>query len=397
MKILFYRYGSICEPDILSTLHAFGITVAEETEEITNKAFTPAQCAERVAAHLMRDRYAFVFSVNFYPAISDICNKLQIPYVCWSVDCPVLELFSNSIRNPYNRIFLFDFAQYERFSPYNPDCIWYLPLATNTARWDQVLSGLTAADIAAYSADISLVGSLYSEKSPLAQLPALSAYAQGYIDALCEAQSQLYGCCFLEEALTPQIIDAVKAADPDFYAPQNTVCNTDAYVAAHQYIGMQLAFLERIRALELLSARHSVSLYTRSDSSMLPCVKNCGQAKTLTEMPKIFHLSKINLNITIRPIQTGLSLRIWDVLGCGGFLLTNYQAELPEYFEIGTDLETYSDLKELCDKAEYYLHHEEERKAIAQNGYNKVKNLHTYEARLTSMLRILTETFKRQV
>ena len=46
---------------------------------------------------------------------------------------------------------------------------------------------------------------------------------------------------------------------------------------------------------------------------------------------------KIYLNMTIKPIQTGLPLRIFDIMGCGGFLMTNYQAELPEYFEIGTD------------------------------------------------------------
>lgn len=124
MKILFYRYGSICEPDILSVFRSFGIEVLEETEEISNKKFTPAQCAQRVSAHLMEGGFSFVFSVNFYPSISDICNLLNMTYVCWTVDCPVLELFSASIRHPCNRIFLFDWAQYERFSPFSPDCIF---------------------------------------------------------------------------------------------------------------------------------------------------------------------------------------------------------------------------------------------------------------------------------
>lgn len=391
MKILFYRYGSICEPDILSAFQAFGLEVAEETEEITNKSFTPAQCAKRVSEHLLQGGFSFVFSVNFYPAIADICNQLKTLYVCWSVDCPVLELFSRSITHPYNRIFLFDWAQYERFSPYNPSCIFYLPLATHVARWDQEIAGITKQDKARYSTDISFVGSLYSEKSPLHTLHGLSDYTQGYLDALYESQSLLYGCCFLEQAMTERVVADIRAADASFYTSGNTVCDTDAYVAAHQYAGMQLAALERERILNRLSASHQVSLYTRSDSSHLPKVHNCGGVETLTEMPRVFHLSKINLNITIRPIQTGLSLRIWDVLGCGGFLLTNYQSEIPEYFEIGTDLETWSDMDELVQKVDYYLTHEEERAAIARNGYEKVKKLHTYEARITSMLRILSE------
>ena len=109
-------------------------------------------------------------------------------------------------------------------------------------------------------------------------------------------------------------------------------------------------------------------------------------------MPKVFQASKINLNMTIRPIETGLSLRVWDILGCGGFLLTNYQSEIPDYFEIGRDLETYESMEELEQKIQYYLTHEEERLEIAINGYEKVARHHTYEIRLAQMLKILTDT-----
>ena len=107
-------------------------------------------------------------------------------------------------------------------------------------------------------------------------------------------------------------------------------------------------------------------------------------------MPKIFQASKINLNITMRPIETGLSLRVWDVLGCGGFLLTNYQAEIPEYFEIGKDLEVYENEEDLIQKVDYYLHHDAERMEIALRGYEKTAKYHTYEMRLAEMIRILS-------
>lgn len=204
---------------------------------------------------------------------------------------------------------------------------------------------MTEQDRLRYAADISFVGSLYTEKSPLDQLHSLSEYSRGYIDALCQSQSLLYGCCFLEEALNEQVIHDIRKADPRFYTPQDTVCDTDSYVAAHQYIGMHLATLERRKVLERLGEDHKVSLYTRSCCEGLPHIRNCGGAKTLNEMP--------------------------------------------EYFEIGTDLETWSDLDELVHKADYYLTHEEERRQIARNGYEKVRKLHTYEARITAMLRIL--------
>lgn len=53
-----------------------------------------------------------------------------------------------------------------------------------------------------------------------------------------------------------------------------------------------------------------------------------------------------------------ISQRIWDVCGCGGFLLTNYQEELTDYFEIGTDVECYFSKEELFDKIDFYLKHD---------------------------------------
>ena len=71
--------------------------------------------------------------------------------------------------------------------------------------------------------------------------------------------------------------------------------------------------------------------------------------------------------------------------------MTNYQAELPELFEIGVDLEAYGSMEELVDKCSYYLAHEEERKKIALNGYQKVKTSHSYQQRLSEMLHILSK------
>lgn len=396
MEILFYRYNNICEPDIIQVFESFGITVIQETAEMFDKKITPAQCASKIAEWIFSHKPAFVFSVNFFPAISYTCNRFQVPYVCWSVDSPVAELFSNALKNEWNRIFLFDRAQFEFFHPYNPDCIFYLPLATNVKRWEKVILEMTDEDYRKYGGDVVFVGSLYSEKcrydALLKQTPsAISSYTQGFVNGLIQAQMKVFGYNFIYETLTDRVIAEIAAADPDFYRGEDVFMDTGRYLSAHQYIGIKLANVEREMTLRTLSEHFDVSLYTRSDSSSLPKVHNRGGASTLTEMPKIFHAGKINLNITMRPIETGLSLRVWDVLGCGGFLLTNYQAEIPEYFEIGKDLEVYESMEDLIHKVDYYLSHETERIEIAINGYEKAAAYHTYEMRLAEMIRILSE------
>ena len=399
MEILFYRYNSICEPDILQTFKSFGIIVHTEELEMHDKGVTPQTCSARVAEWILSHPLSFVFSINFFPAISYTCEHFHIPYVCWSVDSPVPELFSNALKNRCNRIFLFDKAQYDFFSPCNPSGIFYLPLATNVKRWEQVVLSMTQEDYARYGADVSFVGSLYTEKckyDTLVSQGLLSQYTRGFVDGLLEAQLHVYGYNFIYDNLTDRVIREIADADPQFYHGTDTFMDTDRYLVAHQYLGMKLAAVERQRTLAALSEKFSVALYTRSDVSALPHVQARGGVSTLTEMPKVFQASRINLNITMRPIETGLSLRVWDVLGCGGFLLTNYQAELPSYFEIGKDLDAYESQEELMEKVQYYLSHEEERVEIAIHGYEKTARLHSYENRLAEMLRILFTTISEE-
>lgn len=390
MEILFYRYGSVCEPDIMNAFRQAGLTVLEDTTEITKKLISDANRLLSVEQTLKEKKPLFVFSINFYPIIADICHAYQTLYLCWTVDSPVPELFSASIRHNTNRIFLFDQAQYQTFAPYNPDNIFYLPLASCTERFDNVIASITNADRKAYAADISFVGSLYSEKNPLHTLHTLSDYSKGYIQGLVEASLKIYGYNPVEDALTDAVICELKEKDNDFFTLKKSVANSDRYVAAHSYIGMEIAQTERIRTLNRLAQNFSVDLFTRSDVSPLKNVRTHGGVQTLTEMPKIFHLSKINLNMTIKPIQTGLPLRIFDILGCCGFLMTNYQSELQEYFDIGVDLEAYSSIEELAEKCAYYLSHEQKRQQIAQNGYSKVCALHTYPHRIREMIQCIT-------
>ena len=90
--------------------------------------------------------------------------------------------------------------------------------------------------------------------------------------------------------------------------------------------------------------------------------------------------------MTAKSIRSGIPLRIWDVLGCQGFLISNYQAEIPDYFVPGEDIVLYSSKEELLDLTAYYLSHPAKRKEIAHNAYEKVTAHHTYLTRITQML-----------
>ena len=387
MNILFYRYGSICEPDIIASFKHLGFNITEDTREVYNKQLLPSDCIKGLNELLKQDTYSFIFSINFFPSVSDVCNIWGIPYLCLIVDSPVLELFSTSLANPCNKVFLFDRQLYNDFHHINPDGIFHIPLATNVRDNYATATMASAADRARFSSDISFIGSLYSEKCLYNKIT-LPEEMRGYVDGLIEAQLLVYGYNFIEECVTPELIEAFCKVRPELINfPDSMKVDTKAVIAQH-IISVKVAEQERLRYLKVLSEHFNVDLYTGSDTYSMPLIHNRGFAKTNTEMPIIFHQSKINLNLTAKSIRSGLSLRIFDVLGCEGFLITNYQAELPEHFNIGEDLEAYTSLDDLMGKCEYYLSHDKDRQEIAHNGFEKVKEYHTYDIRLTQMLEI---------
>ena len=95
--------------------------------------------------------------------------------------------------------------------------------------------------------------------------------------------------------------------------------------------------------------------------------------------------------VSRKSILTGIPLRAFEIMGSGGFLLSNYQREYEEYSCNGVDYVYYMDYEDLMEKVEYYLSHEKERKEIAKNGYENVKANHTYRNRVDAIMKIISE------
>ena len=152
----------------------------------------------------------------------------------------------------------------------------------------------------------------------------------------------------------------------------------------------QVTNYERIRLLKLLSTIPDCTINLFSPHNLADTSLTFkGPIDYMSEMPYVFKTSKINLNITLKCIQSGIPLRALDIMGCGGFLLSNYQAEMTEFFRPGIDFVSYGSMDEAKDLAKYYLSHEEERKTIAQNGCEIVKQHFTYEKQLKQIFDIV--------
>ncbi len=393
MKVLFYRYNSICEPDFIDAFKKIGLEVSEMTEEMYRKDIPGEERVRMLLERIASDRPLFVFSIDYFPFISLVCERVGVIYAALSVDCPVAEVYSKEIRNSCNRVFLFDVKQYESIERQNPGNIRYMPLGAATERLDKLPFPEK------YRYDVSFIGSLYNEKDRYGMLKksgALNGPAFEHMESLVREQLPVPGMDIIEAGITQEDIDALKKADPDFYTNEDSVTDMDRYVAVNNYLGNHLTCLDRISVLNMLAEKlpeGSVHLFTRSDTSALDKkIVIHGGVNTLTEMPGVFRSSRINLNLTNRTIRCGLPQRIWDILGCRAFCLTDATSAMDGLLADETDLKTFSSYDELPDICSYYIEHDDEREEIALHGFQTVNASHTVLLRALEIVKlILTE------
>lgn len=381
MKILFWQFNIMSEVGIEHAFRAMDIELVIHNEKFENLDHDK-KCLDTLSNYLNSSTFDCVFTVDYVPIISRVCEIYKVPYLSWIVDSPCFQLYSKTITNSVNKIFIFDYALYQKFYPKNPNGIFYQALGSDVAAFDEFIP--TEKEKNTYSCDISFVGSLYTEKCIYSD-ENMPPKLKGYFDGLMDAQLLIQGYNFLEDILTPDICNEFRKYSD--WRPLTEDYEEDVTgIIANTFLGSKVSELDRIRTLNALAQNHSVHLYTKSDTSTVPRVINKGPADSNHEMPYIFKCSKINLNITSKSIKTGLPLRIFDILACQGFLITNYQSEIPEYFEDGVDLVTYDSISDLKEKVDYYLHHEKERLQIVKNGYEKVKNHYTFIHCLNQMI-----------
>lgn len=385
--LFLYIYVKGSGYDIPWTLLNMGESVSIYEDCVFDPLNSETKNAHKLEQFLLSHKYDCLISYLFVPAVSDLCEKYHCKYIGWVYDSPLVSLFHKSVRNSCNYLFIFDRKEYEYFSSYGIPHIYYLPLAANVERTGTI--DITAEDEQEFSCDISFVGNLYRDNS-------YNSFFQ-YLPEDIKSEFQLYLLRNLCKWSKPKPWPRVPQQTADYMIRTFHAENWDHMdMDLDLFLGIsllsrKLAELDRITVLNTLAELHSVHLYTHSDHSFLDKVHIHPGIDYEVTMNKIFYLSKINLNITLPSIETGIPQRIFDIMGCGGFVLTNYQEDLEDLFTIGEDLDVFHDLDELKEKTAYYLQHENERIKIAMHGYQKVRKEYSYTNRMKHIIKIVEE------
>ena len=323
-----------------------------------------------------------VLTYDFSAALSYGCQMCGIPYISWIYDCPQKALYEAAVSNDCNFIFSFDKKQVEVTKRCGGKHVFYQPLGTNVFRNSRTV--INRADRTKYSCDISFVGNLFSDGIyDLCEAVASDATRKEYESVIKDAFGKWDGVDRIHGKLSAPAIDNLLDIGREELT-NNYRMDLDDFFGA-RLLSYKLAENERTEMLRRL-APYGMKFYTGEKKVSIPGITPLPPIDYMEELPKLYKLSRINMNITLHSITEGIPLRVFDIMGAGGFVLSNYQPAIEEEFEIDKEIVVYRDFDEMEDKVRYYLSHEEERQKIASSGYKAVSERFNNEKQIKCMI-----------
>lgn len=382
LNILYYTWNEFTFEDGVCALRELGNNIV-----VSNAKRTRFDNDEKFITEIrksIKDKSIdAIFSFNYFPDLSRIAMDENIVYLSWCFDSQHMMINSVTIDNPCNRVFVFDYALYEECISKGIKTLYYMPLACNVNRVSRLVNDYIGKNGMSYRHDITFLGRMYDdERNFYDQIKYIDPYVKGYIDATMEAQLPIFGMDMVKYLLNDGICNEILKTVNVNLGENYSECSKDILISMIQ---KKITVTERRRLLTVLGEKYKIDHYDEIKSSNLP-VNYRGYASYMDEMPIIFATSKINLNITLRSIISGIPLRVIDILGAGGFCITNYQAELSEYFENDNSIVWYESYEELFEKMSFYIDNDAERIRIAHNGNEIIKDQFTYEKAFSRIL-----------
>ena len=328
--------------------------------------------SEEMLWETLGDRYpAIVLTFSLQTLLSSEWKKLKekgIKRVFWCYDDPIRNVAEDRFFQDFDHIFCFDPIHSQRMAVDSSIPVTYLPAATT---FSDGITGEKPEGIPD-SLSISFVGSTglqrmdggvlnkISNKSGL--FKTLFLFVKSYIDKGL--------------AIPYQELMALRHLFTDKKSFEQTILLEDIVT----YI-QRVSFLSAISDLPLMI--YGDEGWSEPQFSGRLKQNYAGKpADYLLETPWIYHNSLININLFNVQCLDSPTVRMLDVMACGGFLLTEYRPFIEKLFTIGEDLDVFRSREELREKLVFYRNYPQKCREIAQAGKEKIQKMHLYRHRL---------------
>jgi len=311
-----------------------------------------------------------IFNFNragMLPSLSFCQANDPTPVMTWYIDSP--QRVPKSLRHykSAEHVFIPDDTYLPKLATepgLADDRVHYLGYATTLEMVKPTT--LDPTQLGSYKADFSFVGTFFSQRPLLQLMSSLNAQTANHLFELIEEHTADYHRPMAELVaahglqLASPIFDEGKLDVPGFLLR-----------AIDDYMSSQLR-------VEFLSAISDLNLKIYGNPEWVDAAsKNLNVLKRFMfreanpqELPYIYRASKILLNICHVQAQSGLPFRVFDIMGSGGFLLSEYREDLARLFVLDQEAVAFRTPEELRQKAIYYLQHEDRGNCSSRSAKN---------------------------
>ena len=348
-------------------------------------------CAtDELAFAVSQSKPRLLAAINYTEGLAEFCQHVRLPLLCWEVDPSTSAL--PACQTPTSHAFIFTYRQahVKSFKRAGFEHAEYLPLAANPRRRMPLV--LDDAERSAWGGGRpTYVGSSIGLEIPRfrAAFDAVVARATGSADP-----HPAIATTWLEHALAAQRKSPsrlVVAAALDEMCPSlGTLAGGTAvqaaaeiaasekrlrYAAALGHLGMRVWGDEGWRLMDAVAPGHKTTYM--------------GSAGHLWDITRIYNASAVNIDVG-RVYQSDIvTMRVFDIAACGGFVLADWSEALAAVFKVGDEIECHRSFDELEEKTRHYLAHPEQAQGFARKSRAAVLGRHTIAGRVGHMLSVL--------
>ena len=374
MNILYLTWGYLHDKAIINAFEKEGVTITQLDIANYNLSSWKEQEEEKEALNLLLSNtidsqsVEIVFSINFLSAISDFCQKNEVPYCSWVLEFPNFDLYTKSLFNLCNYIGINDSYLVEKFWKEGVEKVFFLPEAVE--RKERIQEHYE-------ERELCFVG-----QQPVSKLnrESISKYSRGYLDAFLHAQRVLSGESILENGLINRVYDEIsrKNVIPNKILPQfQKQFFADYYLAPECTIQQQNIILQ--------NNANIMTIYSDNPFTICNC-KKFSYPQDEEERRQIYAKKEFTLVLTPHVYHHGISRDMLEVVLAGGFPLCGLQKDYLYFFEKDESMAYFVDYPDFFKNLERYGNDERERKRLQKNMYEMVVKNHTYKNRIVTML-----------
>lgn len=338
----------------------------------------------------------FAIAINETTGLAGFTAEHDLPLAIWEIDPTTDAPRPLERRAPRATVFTYRRAHVEGFRAAGYEHVEHLPLCADPiARRPRRLLG---PERVSYSAPVAFVGA------------SMAVQARAHIDSFAAQLASLRGTDHaglrsdlegVERAIAEQCSDLLTYRLPDLLREHAGAAmelwNASSVVteSAEALLSEFVAGKKRAAAIDAVAAmgphlwgdegwrEHLAEL----DPTSAETVRFRGPAGNREEIERIYSGATVNIDIGRLYQSDIVTLRVFDVLACGGLCLTEHNDEVASLFDVGVELDTWRDLDELREKTAAYLEEPERAAQIGAAGRRAIEERHGLDRRLDHMLR----------